>query len=160
MSTPSESSRQLIVEICWWLFTAVLLTLVLLPIRSKVPWFPFFIYNAVYVVVAITMTRYLFTLHVSWLRRRFVLQALLAFLMIFVIFYMGQGMNEYITYLDNNGPDVLSRHLPDEEGTAMRAYLNTEYYFFGVWAIIAAGIYPFRMIFHIWKNYRNVRGKR
>jgi len=147
-------SRQLILEICWWAFTAVLLALVLLPIKNQVPQFPFFAYNALAIIVAITMTRYLFSLHINWMRRRYYIQGALAFLMIPTLFFIGQGLNEYITYLDNNGPDALIRHLPLATGQQMKSYLNTEYYFFGVWAIIAGGLFPFRMIYHIWKNFK------
>lgn len=151
----TTNSRQLILEICWWAFTAVLTILVLLPIRNQIPQFPFFVYNGVAVVVAITMTRYLFSLHINWMRRLFMVQGFLIFLMIPTLFYIGQGLNAYITYLDNNGPDVLINHLSLESGQQMKSYLNSEYYFFGVWAIIAGVIFPFRVIYHIWKNYKS-----
>lgn len=108
-------------------------------------------------IVAITVTRYIFTLHLNWLRDRFVLQGVLCFLMIPTVFLIGQGLNEYITYLDNNGPDVLIRHLDLEEGRRMRSYLNSEFFFFGVWAVIAGVILPFRVIYRVWTRYKAVR---
>lgn len=150
----ATNSKQLILEACWWAFTFILVILVLLPVKNTVPQFPFYLFNIAAICVAVTMTRYIFSLHINWIRNQFLLQGILAFLMIPAIFFIGQGLNEYITYLDNNGPDVFVRHLPIGSKHNMQTYLNTEYYFFGVWAITAGVVFPLRMIAHIWKNYK------
>lgn len=153
-----QANRQITLEIIWWAFTLVLTALVLLPIYSKAIPFPFYTYNAVFVIVAITVTRYIFTLKINWMRDRFLIQGAFCFVMIPTIFLMGQGLNEYITYLDNNGPDVMIAHLPLESGQAMKAYLNSEYYFFGVWGILAGIILPFRVIYRVWTRYKLKNG--
>ncbi|NJO86528.1 MAG: hypothetical protein HC821_00050 [Lewinella sp.] len=132
----------------------MLVSLVLLPIYSYRILFPFYNYNAAYVVVAVTLTRYLFFLEFSWLRHRFVLLAATAFLMIPLLFWQVQGLNEFITYLDNYGPDVFVLALEGQTATGMLTYLRSEFYFFGVWACIAGLAWPLRVLFHVWANYR------
>ncbi len=146
--------NQLRLELLWWVFTFVLTALVLLPIYDRQIVFPFYTYNAVFVIAAVSLTRYLFLLNISWLRRRFVLQAALVFVLIPLLFFMGQGLNEFITYLDNEGPDHFVRHLPASYATAMNTYLRSEYFFFGVWAIVAGLLLPFRVFHHVWKHYK------
>ena len=141
-------------ELAWWAFALVLAALVVLPIYSTVPRFPFFGPNVLYVVVAVTITRYLFLLHVSWLRDRLILQAAVAFLLIPLIFYMVQEFNAFIIYFDERGPDVLVRGLEPELARTIDRYMHAEYRFFGVWAIVASAVMPFRLVYNAWMRYR------
>lgn len=147
--------NQLGVELLWWIFTLVLTALVLLPIYDRQIDFPFYMYNAVAVIAAISLTRWLFLLNISWLRGRFILQAALVFILIPLLFFLGQGLNEFITYLDNNGPDYFVRNLPEQYAKAMNTYLRSEYFFFGIWAIVAGVLLPFRIFHHVWKYYKS-----
>lgn len=142
-----------LLELTWWLFTFVLTALVLLPIKSKGIDFPFYLYNTVYVLAAVTLTRYLFFLNLSWIKDRFYFQAGIVFLLIPLVFMMGQGLNEFITYQDNYGPDVLINGLSDQAAGAINAYMKTEYFLFGVWAIAAGVLLPFRILVNVWKRY-------
>ncbi len=141
-------------EVAWWAFAIVLACLVLLPLYDSVPDFPFFLPNFIYVVVAITLTRYLFLLHVSWLRDRLFVQAAVAFALIPLIFYMVQAFNAFIIYFDEQGPDVLIQALEKPVGETIDRYMHAEYRFFGVWAIVAAAVTPFRLIYNAWVRYR------
>ncbi len=128
--------------------------MVLLPIYSTVPDFPFYVANFIYVVVAVTATRYLFLLHVTWLRDQLIAQAAVAFLLIPLIFYMVQEFNAFIIYFDERGPDVLIRGLDAELGDTMDKYMHAEYRFFGVWAVVASAVMPFRLVYNAWVRYR------
>lgn len=138
----------------WWAFTFVLAALVLLPIYDSVPSFPFFLPNFLYVVVAVTLTRYLFLLEVSWVRDKLLVQAAVAILLIPLVFYMVQALNAFIIYFDEQGPDVLVKGLAREVGSTIDSYMKTEYRFFGVWAIMAAAATPFRLTYNVWVRYR------
>ena len=156
---PAKQTTAAVFELTWWAFTLVLAGLVLLPLYSTVPNFPFFVPNFVYVVVAVTVTRYLFLLEVSWLRDRVVVGALLALALIPLIFYMVQAFNAFIIYFDERGPDALIRGLEPETGLTMDKYMHAEYRFFGVWAVVASAIMPFRIVYNAWVRYR-ARGRR
>ncbi|NJB86841.1 glucan phosphoethanolaminetransferase (alkaline phosphatase superfamily) [Lewinella marina] len=150
----SKRSATAVFELAWWAFAFVLAGLVLLPIYSTVPAFPFFVPNFLYVVVAITLTRYLFLLHVSWLRDRLIVQAGVALMLIPLIFYMVQAFNGFVIYFDERGPDVLFGHLNPETADTINSYMQAEYRFFGVWAIMASAVMPFRLIYNAWARYR------
>lgn len=153
MSEPKKLP-QVTYELLWWAFTLVLAGLILTPVYNAIPEFPFFLPNFIYIVVAITLTRYLFLLRISWLRDHLVWQAGLSFLLIPLVFWMGQYFNYFITFLDEQNPDVFVKHLPEATATIMDTYLNAEYRFFGVWAIAAAVIMPFRLLYNVWVRYR------
>ena len=150
----SKRGIRVVFELAWWAFALVLACLVVLPIYSTVPDFPFFFPNMLYVVVAVTLTRYLFLLHVSWLRDRLIAQAGLAFLLIPLIFYMVQEFNAFIIFFDERGPDVLIRGMESDMGQTIDGYMHAEYRFFGVWAIVSAVIMPFRLVYNAWVRYR------
>ncbi|MBB4079662.1 glucan phosphoethanolaminetransferase (alkaline phosphatase superfamily) [Lewinella aquimaris] len=141
-------------ELAWWAFALVLAALVLLPIYDSIPEFPFFVPNFIYVVVAVTLTRYLFLLRVSWLRDHLIVQAGLALALIPLIFYMIQAFNGFIIFFDERGPDVLVKSLDPAVGETMDRYMHAEFRFFGIWAIMAAVVTPFRLTYNAWKRYR------
>lgn len=142
-------------ELGWWAFAILLACLVVLPIYTTVPRFPFFLPNIIYVVVAVTLTRLIFLLHVSWLREKLLVQAAIAFAVIPLIFYMVQELNAFITYFDERGPDVLIKGLEAEVGRTIDRYMHAEYRFFAVWAVIAGVITPFRLVYNAWVRLRN-----
>lgn len=152
-STPS-SATPLYYELVWWAFTLVLAGLILLPVYSQLPGFPFYVPNFVYIVVAITLTRYLFFLKISWLRDHLVVQAALSILLLPLIFWMGQYFQNFITFFDEQGPDILVKQLEPGMAKIMQRYLQAEYRFFGTWAIIAALLTPLRLLFNVWSRYR------
>lgn len=140
-------------EPLWWAFTLVLACLVLLPVYTQLPAFPYFTPNFVYVVVAITLTRYLFFLKISWLRDHLLVQGGLSLLLIPLIFWMGQYFNYFITFFDEQGPDILTKGLEGEMAGIMNSYLHAEYRFFAIWAIIAALLTPPRLLYNVWARY-------
>ena len=157
MTTPrTTTGNQTLFEVLWWAFTFVLAALVIAPIYAKVPHYPFFLSNFIYVVVAITMTRYLFFLDISWLRDKLILQAVISLAVIPLIFWMGQWFNYFVIYFDENGPDVLVKHLDGDWRNIIDEYMHAEYRFFGVWAIIASAVTPFRMLYNAWVRYRGL----
>jgi len=155
MSSPSPSSTiPVLYELLWWAFTLILAGLMLLPIYTQTPDFPFFAANAVYIIVAITLTRYFFFLKISWLRDRLLVQGILSLLLIPLIFWMVQYFNAFIHFFDAYGPDVLVDGLAKKTANIMKGYIEIEYRFFGVWAIVSALLIPPRMIYNVWGRYR------
>jgi hypothetical protein len=147
-----SKTTSVLYEFIWWAFTLVLAGLVLLPI-SQLSDFPFFVSNSIFVVVAITLTRYLFFLDISWLRDHLVVQATFSILLLPLVFWMVQSLNGFITFFDEQGPDVLVKHLDKDLGEILNSYLKTEYRFFGIWAVIASLIMPLRLLYNVWKRY-------
>jgi hypothetical protein len=153
MSSPS-STMPALYELIWWAFTLVLAGLMLLPIYTHLPDFPYLVANAVYIIVAITLTRYLFFLKISWLRDHLMIQGAFSILLIPLIFGMIQFLNAFIRFFDENGRDALVGNLPKETAVILNGYLHAEYRFFAVWAIIAALMMPLRLLYNVWMRYR------
>lgn len=141
-------------EIIWWAFTLILASLVLVPVYTQLPGFPYMVANFVNVVVAITLTRYLFFLKISWLRDHLLIQGALSILLLPLIFWMVQYFNAFIRFFDEEGPDVLTKGMDGELASVMNSYLHAEYRFFAVWAIVAALIMPLRLLYNVWGRYR------
>lgn len=150
----TSSTTPVLYELFWWAFTLVLTGLMLLPIYTELPGFPFLTANAVYIIVAITLTRYFFFLRISWLRDHLLVQGALSLLLIPLIFWMVQYFNSFIRFFDDNGQDILVQNLSRDTAGIMKGYLQAEFRFFGVWAIIVALLTPFRMLYNVWIRYR------
>jgi len=152
----SESNRStpIFYELIWWAFTLVLSCLVLVPVYTQLPGFPYVTANFVYVVVAVTLTRYLFFLKISWLRDHLLIQGALSILLLPLIFWMVQYFNSFIRFFDEQGPDVLTKGMESGLASVMNSYLHAEFRFFAVWAIVAALIMPLRLLYNVWVRYR------
>ena len=137
-------------EILFWLLTAVLAAVVLLPILSSVPAYPFLTPNLVFVVSFVTLTRYLFLLPHTFLAKRQWLKGVCLFLCIPLAFYIIQELNRFQTFLDEQGFAALLGTMPTARQPAMGRYIRSEMLLFGVGSAISCILFPFRMMQSIW----------
>ncbi len=149
--------RKWLFELIWWLFTAVVTVIVLLPVYSRIPDYPFWLSNIIFIVTFITLTRYIFFLPHTFLANRQILKIALVFLIIPLIFYLIQGLNYFQTLLDEEGIEAVVGALPFAEQNTMIDYIRSEMLLFGVGSVISGIVFPFRMIMSVWRQ-RN-RGK-
>lgn len=154
MTMLNPSARQAwTLELIWWLSTCFLVALILFPIYTREIAYPFYPYNVTAIVAFLTFTRYIFLLRLTPFARNQWIKAALIFLLIPVLFFIGQGINYFQTYLDDNGPELLVGLLPKAEQESVLNYIRSQMLFFGVGAIVAGAIIPFRMIVSIWRQY-------
>ncbi len=140
-------------ELFFWLFTAIAAVAVLMPILMAVPGYPFTFVNIVYVVVAITMTRYLFLLKHTFLAKRQQLKVVVIFLCIPLVFYLVQQLNYFQTFLDEEGPEAVIGKLAYTEQQNLLTYIRSELLLFGVMSIISTVLLPFRLILSVWRTH-------
>ncbi|MGB3547260.1 MAG: hypothetical protein WBA17_09815 [Saprospiraceae bacterium] len=159
MKATNPDARRFTLEIIWLIFTALLIVLLLLPVHLYLPAFPYLLPNAVAIFSAITLTRYLFQLDISWLGNRQGAKIVLVFLLLPLVFYLVQYINYFQLFFDERGPDVLIADLEPVWGKSLDDYLKTEFLFFSVWAVIAGAILPVRLIMHIWKQRNRRQGR-
>ena len=138
-------------ELIWWLVTILALIVILYPIYNYTQQFPFYFQNGLYIIVFITLTRYIFflkhTFFANWQKFKF----LLIFLSIPGIFLLVQELHFFQTFLDERGEDALVGFLPSDYRLRMIKYIYNELLFFGVGSIIVAAVFPFRLIISIWR---------
>lgn len=148
------NKNKLLLELVWWIFTAIFTAMVLYPIWSKVTEYPERInfYNLLYIVTFITLTRYMFLMKYTVIANSKATKALLIILCIPLIIFSIDGIFSFRQILDNDGYAAICKGVADENMNAIGMYYRNEYLFFGVSAIITAIIFPFRMVISIWRQ--------
>lgn len=140
-------------EVFWWVFTLVVILLVLTPIFRDAPDFPFIMENAIAIVVFITLSRYIFLLNLTFLTRHLILKIVLGIACIPLVFYLVSNINQFQTYLDEEGVLGFMGHLSPSKIEALEKYLRHEFVLFGVGSVVAATIMPFRLIIAVWRQF-------
>lgn len=148
------NKNKLLLELVWWIFTAIFTTMVLYPIWSKVTVYPERInyYNLAYIVIFITLTRYMFLMKYTFLANSQVAKAIMIIAVLPIIIFSIDGIFSFRQILDNDGYAAICQGVSDDQINAIGMYYRNEYLFFGVSAIITAIIFPFRMVVSIWRK--------
>ena len=145
-------------ELGWWVFTAIVVLLILLPINIWVENFPFYFLNAFYIVTFITLTRHLFLLRYTYLAERESWKVIVFFLCLPLLFYVIQELNLFQTFLDENGPEaIVGKGLEIARRNAMIKFIHSEIFLFGVGCIISGVLLPLRLMLSVWRG-RNGAG--
>lgn len=144
--------RKTLLEILFWIFTAVVVAAVLLPVVIAVEGYPFLFTNVAYIVTAITITRYLFLLPHTFLARRQALKVTAVFLCIPLLFYLVQELNHFQVFIDEEGLDALVGSLPYQRRNNMVDYIRSEMLLFGTASIVSAVAFPFRLLASVWRT--------
>ncbi len=147
-------------EMIWWLITLLVTAAVLYPILSSISEYPFIQINILYIVILITISRYIFLLKYTFLAKQQILKVILTFLCIPLIFYLVQELTTFQIYLDDNGFDLMLKEMPFQNRTGLASFIYNEMLFFGTGSIIATAIFPFRMLASVWwqRNRAGVEG--
>lgn len=145
--------KRISLELYWWVFTVVIAIAILFPILNKLPDYPFLLPNILFVVTFITFTRYIFLLEHTFLAYQQRLKIAIILISVIIVFYLIGEINNFQTFLDEEGPDTLVNHLPSSEQRSIANYIRSEYLFFGIGSVIAAVALPFRLMISIWRNY-------
>lgn len=143
------------IELLWWAITAVVLSAVLWPIwHSGIEW-PFWVVNALFVVILMTFTRHIFLLKYTFIARRQIVKAVIFILMFPLTFALISELNAFLVFVDEQRLERLTHILPYEQQRPLEAYLWNEMIFFGAGSIIAAPVLAGRFFMSIWKQYNH-----
>ena len=143
--------HKLVAELLWWIFTAIIIVIVLVPIRESAPTFPFFFENVLLIAVFITFTRYIFFLPITFLARmKWIKVAIIAGAAIF-FFIVSNALSDFRNFVDEKGLQTLVDHLHVTKQTSTINYIKNEMIFFGVGSIITGILLPIRMIVSLWR---------
>lgn len=141
------------IELLWWLITAVITAAILLPVWQKINNYPFWTANIIFIVVFITYTRLIFLTRYSFLSYNNRIKFIFIALTVPVVFLLINQLNQFQTFLDENGPASIVGIRPLREELSMIGYIHKEITFFATASIISAIIMPFKMVISIWKSY-------
>jgi hypothetical protein len=151
---------KLSLELMWWLFTAVVCLLIMLPIWQSIPNYPFLTINLVAIITFITFTRYIFLLHLTFLSGLMWLKIILSLASIPWIFYLVSNINYFQTYLDEYGVLSFMEHLNPQSIDTLSRYIHSELLLFSVGSVIVSTLLPFRLIQSVWRQYNQKRESR
>jgi len=147
--------NKILLELLWWLFTLFIILIIYFPIYLNGIKFPFFYYNLFFIISSITFIRLIFQMKFSFMAHNLVLKFLLMFGSVVVLMLAYRGIGLYNIFKDENGFYSLFEHLSLEKRYTMAAYVNWQYFFFGVAAMVSAIVMPFRLLISIFR-VRNI----
>jgi hypothetical protein len=141
-------------ELLWWAITCLVIGFVLYPIYKLQPvQFPFWKTNIIFVIVFITVTRYIFFLKHTFLGYIQWLKVLVILLCIPLLFYLVEELHFFKDYMDKIGLEDKFEHLSLQGQTDIINYIDSEMIFFGVGSLISSVILPFRMLISFWRTH-------
>jgi hypothetical protein len=146
----NQQNLSLKLEIIWWIFTIVLLVVLLFPIYNNVNNYPFWKSNILFIVAFITLSRYVFLLHHTFLAKQQKLKVVLFFLSIPVIFFLISQVHYFQTYLDEKGVESFLGEMNLTDRNRIAGFIRTQMLFFGIGSVVIAIIFPFRMLLSVW----------
>ena len=138
-------------ELIWWAFTAVTVLLVLLPIITRVPDYPFYFYNIIYIVLAITYTRYIFLLKHTPIAKSLIFKIIVLATAVPVAVLLVDGIAEFQMLVDEDGYVEFLGHLSPKSLTSLGKFIRSQFFFFGVTSVICSIVFPIRMLVSIWR---------
>jgi len=143
--------EKLTVELLWWAFTFIVVSIVMLPIWTDAPGFPFSFQNILLIIFFITFTRYIFFLPITliarakWIKVAIILSAALFF------FVTVTALMDFRNFMDERGLQTLVDDLDVMQQTKRINYIKHEMIFFGVGSLITGALLPLRMIRSLWR---------
>lgn len=148
---------KLLYEAMWWVFTVMVVLLVMLPLYGVLNSPQFLYANALFVVISITFIRYIFLLKNTFLANFVVLKIIIGIACFPLFFHLLTLMQSFQEFADREGLasffEKMQMDMPYQEQSNLMSYFKTEYIFFGVTAIISTISTPIRFLISVWRNY-------
>lgn len=148
-----RQSLVLLLELLWWVITAIVVWAVLQPIRKAMHVWPFMGWNIAFIVVLITLARYTFLLKHTFLAKRQALKVACILLMVPLTFALINGLHGFLNYIEEKTWDTLTGHLPPLDKKAIENYIWGQMLFFGAGSIIAAPVMAARLLLSVWRTH-------
>ena len=148
-----HASNLLTYELVWWLATAIVCGMVYLRVSTAFPTYPFLFENMVFIVVFITLTRWIFLLPLSLisLSRNLMIVAIFAAIPLF-LYILGVHRSFKTNWDDGTLIQYVAKGDYDElKGIAN--FFKSEMIFFSVGSLVALFVFPFRMVKGVWQKY-------
>jgi hypothetical protein len=145
-----RTSLVILLELVWWVMTAVIVWAVLRPIYQVMYVWPFVSWNIIFVVTLVTLSQYIFLLKHTWLARLQELKVILMILMFPLLFVYISGLNGFMNFIEEKTWDPITGHLPPLDRRPVEQYMWFEMIFFGAGSCIAIVVFMGRMFRSVW----------
>jgi len=154
-----EDQKKLFIrlEVTWWLITAILAVIIVLPIYLKVGSYPFLWDNLLFIAAFITFTRLIFFLRYTLIAEKKNIKIILFFLCLLMVFILIQKVNQFQIYIDEKGMESVIGAISYGEKAGLVSYIRKEMLFFGIGSAISAILLPLRLLKSIWHDVNSKR---
>ena len=148
-----DMNNKLGVELIGLLATAVLIILVLMPIITEVgEAFPYYIENALCILLGVSFLRYIFLMKHHWLSSAKWLKIIFIFVPIPIFFFLTGFLYDFQAFSDEIGINTLMPDLSYEAQANLSRYIRTEIVLFWSAAFVSNLFMPVRMIVSLWRE--------
>lgn len=148
-----QAIKPWLIELIWFAVTAVVVCLVILPIRLEIYGFPFEKANIYFIAVFITFLRWLLLLKTTPFHKIQAFKVILGIVSIWIMLYSIRQFGIFQNFLDEKGIQTITAHLSESRQIALAKYIPSEFIFFAVGSIIVCLMMPFRMLISVWRTY-------
>jgi len=145
----------ILLELVWWIATAIITIGVLYPIWQSTVDYPFWTTNIIAIVAAITITRYIFLTDFTFLAKWKYFKVALVSITLPIVFLLIQNLSDFQAYLDEEGLDHILKNLNSADRASMFSYIRSQMLFFGTASIIAGIAMPIKLTKSVWKNFNS-----
>ncbi|MDF1697704.1 MAG: hypothetical protein P1U56_17795 [Saprospiraceae bacterium] len=145
--------NKIILELVWWIATAVIVILFLLPVMNYIgDKYDFYTPNVFFITLFITLTRYIFLLRHTFFAENKIIKLIFIFLPIPLFFYSVDALFNFQDFVDKGGHIEMLNHLQPDTAMDISKYIKYQFIFFGTGALIVIFLFPIRMIISIWRG--------
>lgn len=114
--------------------------------------YPFYLYNSLCIVLAITLIRYLFLLKYHFIVERKWIKVLFIFIPIPIFLFLMDVLTEFQAFYDEVGIRNIMSELHHKTQSKLSNYIKNEMIFFWAAAFISNALIPVRMIISLWRE--------
>lgn len=141
-----------LIEIVCWIITALLGILIVLPILNNGIDFPFIDYNIFYIVVGLTIFRYLFFWDWIPFSGSKAAKIIIIFIVPLMFFPLLEGIHTFVEYNDQEGIQSILNHLSLSKFNFFISYIRLEYLTFGIMSFLGSFMMALKMIRSLWRQ--------
>lgn len=146
-------NNKAVLELVWWIVTAVIVVLFLLPVLNYLgDRYLFYTPNIFFIVLFVTFTRYIFLLKHTFLADLKWLKLILVFLPIPLFFYSIDALFNFQDFIDKGAHIEMMSHLAPDTAMEISKYIKYQFIFFGTGSMLVIFLLPIRMIISIWRG--------
>ena len=150
---------KLLLEVIWWLVTAVIVGVVMYPIWINFPEFKFNVVNIINIIAFVTFTRYTFFLKYTFIAYQEKIKIGFVLFTLMIIIAISTQIQSFNVWMDGGDPDVLLSSVGKSSlRESLLNYIKSEFLFFVVGAIVAAIVLAGRLLISVW-SVRNRGGQ-
>ena len=120
---------KLMMEMVWWLITAIVVTIVVEPLWKEFVRYEFIYELIMFIVVLLTYTRYLFFIKYTFLAYAQIVKVLLIFLSLPFIFYLWQEFFDYQSFLEKQMEGMVEYEIYFRSNTTFTERFETSWLF-------------------------------